>query len=452
MKLRDILQGNVLISSDWLDLPIESLSQMYAKSSSGINIVNGVGIYSIDGPIMPDGFTSFFGGGSFASYKKITTALNQFVKDPDVKSIVLVYNTPGGTIDELDECSSIISGISKIKPITSFVPSLCASAGYWLAVSANEVVLTRTARLGSIGVLASVPVPDSERSVEVTSTISPEKRIDPRTPEGKKSILKTIDPIANIFVETVAKNRGVSFDYVVKNFGRGGLLAGQECVDTKMADRIVVSFDDLLKEKSSRTNIVSAKTNTSIINLSGGIKMDLTAFQKEHPDLYTEIVEGATKDLKADLATKTAEAISLKRKNEASSTEKTDLQAKVDAIAEAKASLETRVQALERDLIVRAEAFLAIKTSDIVNSALTSSQLPERLHEKIKGMIKADSFVKDGKLDEPAFKAFVNDEIKVWTEEIASASPVQGISSNASVPSGDSAAIADRMFAYVNFA
>jgi hypothetical protein len=78
----------------------------------------------------------------------------------------------------------------------------------------------------------------SASMIEFVSSQSPHKRPDPSTEAGKAQIQATADDLADVFVDAVAANRGVSRDAVLSDFGRGGSLVGSKAVAAGMADRV----------------------------------------------------------------------------------------------------------------------------------------------------------------------------------------------------------------------
>lgn len=68
---------------------------------------------------------------------------------PDVKSILLAVDSPGGTVQGTPEAADAVG--SAEKPILAFVHGQAASAAYWIASSADQVYASPSAEVGSIG-------------------------------------------------------------------------------------------------------------------------------------------------------------------------------------------------------------------------------------------------------------------------------------------------------------
>jgi signal peptide peptidase SppA len=170
----------------------------------------------------------------------ITTALD----NPAVRAIVLDINSPGGQAEGIAELARAINAGTARKPITAYIGGTGASAAYWLAAAATEIVVDRTALVGSIGVVAAVRDERQKderagvRKAEIVSSASPKKRLDPFSEEGASEMQKVVDALASVFIVDVAAYRGVGISTVKDNFGQGGVLVGQAAVAAGMVDRL----------------------------------------------------------------------------------------------------------------------------------------------------------------------------------------------------------------------
>lgn len=197
-------------------------------------------------------FTAISGA---TSYDVMRRDLQAALDDPSMRAIAIRFDTPGGAVADVDELAKAIRAGKARKPIIAYVGSQAASAGYWLASQATEIVISETAILGSIGVRAAyqdTSKQDAEKGVvEFISSQSPGKRTDIASDEGKARIQRTIDALADVFIATVASGRGVKPDDVIAKFGGGDVLIGSAAVAAGMADRIG-DFEAVVAELAGR--------------------------------------------------------------------------------------------------------------------------------------------------------------------------------------------------------
>ena len=168
------------------------------------------------------------------------------LKDKSVARIVLNIDSPGGQANGISEFAAMVRASEK--PVTAYIDGAGASAAYWIAAAANEVVVSETAILGSIGVVATWR-PGPEREIRIISSQSPRKQSDPRTDGGRSEMQRVVDDLAQVFVTSVARYRNSDSERVLKDFGRGGLLVGAKAVAAGMADSLG-SFESLVEVDS----------------------------------------------------------------------------------------------------------------------------------------------------------------------------------------------------------
>lgn len=190
------------------------------------------------------------------------TSLSSMMRDvrvaqgsSSVERIVLLVDSPGGVVSGLGEAADELA--ASAKPVTAFVTGVCASAAYWLASQAGEIVMDRAAHAGSLGVVATVTRQeaagaDGRRAYEIVSSGAPMKRADPATEEGRAAIQADIDAVEAVFLADVARGRRVPLATVRADFGQGGMLAAERAVRVGMADRIG-TLEGVLAQGSRRT-------------------------------------------------------------------------------------------------------------------------------------------------------------------------------------------------------
>ena len=163
-----------------------------------VTMRDGVAVIPITGPIFRHAnlFTEISGATSTdVLARDIQTALD----NPSVRGIVLDIDSPGGEATGINELAELIHAGRKLKPIKAYGGGTVASAAYWLGAAADELIIDSTALLGSIGVVMSyldTSVRDAKADVqriEIVSSQSPDKRVDPSTDEGRAKVQATVD-------------------------------------------------------------------------------------------------------------------------------------------------------------------------------------------------------------------------------------------------------------------
>lgn len=167
-------------------------------------------IIPINGVIMKnDGFCGEAGTATLAQIIKHADA------NPNIGSIVLKIDTPGGMVSGTEYIASVVKNTKK--PIVTYVDGLMASAGYWIGSQADEIYTgDKTAHIGSIGTMASFadvqPMWEKKGVVfhEIYASASTDKNknyLEAR--QGNYDLLKkNLDEINSVFLASVKSARG----------------------------------------------------------------------------------------------------------------------------------------------------------------------------------------------------------------------------------------------------
>jgi len=205
--------------------------------------VEGVAVIPITGPIFRRAnlFTEISGA---TSTQVLATDIRAAADNPYVTGIVLDIDSPGGEAAGINELANLVRRANSIKPVIAYAGGTMASAAYWIGAGAGEVVADATAVIGSIGVVMSYmdtsarDAKSDVKRVEIVSSASPDKRVDPNSEDGRAKIQATVDALADVFIGSVAKFRRTTAEKVKSDFGRGGVLVGTQAKAAGMVDRI----------------------------------------------------------------------------------------------------------------------------------------------------------------------------------------------------------------------
>jgi signal peptide peptidase SppA len=127
---------------------------MYGLDSRGELYDGGVGVIPLVGPITKVGSWKYEEASSIAAQRAINTAAH----DPDVQTIMLFVDSPGGTFSGTNELAQAFRDASQEhgKRTVAHIEDLGASAAYYVASQAQKVNINPTGRTGSIGVVGSI--------------------------------------------------------------------------------------------------------------------------------------------------------------------------------------------------------------------------------------------------------------------------------------------------------
>ena len=231
------------------------------NEEQGYELQGNVAIIPIEGVIAKrmNLFSRISGG---ASSQLIERDLRQALADPEVKSIIFLIDSPGGTVDGTQELASFIYSVRGQKPTITYTDGSMASAAYWIGSAADRLYISGdTNQIGSIGVVAQhvdYSKADDQRGIRVTEiTAGKYKRIAsenmPLTQEGRAVIQEQLDDIYTAFVNDVARNRKTTPDDVLNGMADGRIFLGKKAVSAGLVDGVSILTDliDNLNQKGT---------------------------------------------------------------------------------------------------------------------------------------------------------------------------------------------------------
>lgn len=187
------------------------------------------------------------------SYAGLAAQLDAAIGNPEVSAILLDIDSPGGESGGVFDLADRIRAASQIKPVWAVANDMAFSAAYALASAASRVFVSRTGGVGSIGVIAmhvDQSEKDAQDGVHYTAVFAGDRKNDlnphePISSEAHAFLKAEVNRIYGLFVETVARHRGIETSAVRDT--EAGLFFGQAAVAMGLADA-VGTFDDALAQ------------------------------------------------------------------------------------------------------------------------------------------------------------------------------------------------------------
>jgi protease-4 len=196
--------------------------------------------------------------GAITDMKEAMEDVVKFKEDDSIKGVILRINSPGGAVGPTQEIYSEIKKLKQSKKVYVSMGSVCASGGYYLAVTGEKVYASPSTITGSIGVIMEQAViEDLMKKIGIeANTIKSGPLKDTGTPfrkmrdDERKYLQGIIDSIYEQFVNDVAEGRKMPIDKV-KQLADGRIYTGLQAKETGLIDNIGTFYDvvdDMQKE------------------------------------------------------------------------------------------------------------------------------------------------------------------------------------------------------------
>jgi len=181
-----------------------------------------------------------------ATFEQAGEELERLGADPSVSTIVLDWDSPGGSVAGATEFAERVGRIAASKRVISHANFACCSAAYWGAARSTEIVASPSALVGSIGVYClheNLSKYLENEGIELTYISAGRFKVDgnPSAPlsDSARARLEALvaAPYAR-FTADVAVGRHVTPDAVRAGFGEGAALTATEALDAGLIDRV----------------------------------------------------------------------------------------------------------------------------------------------------------------------------------------------------------------------
>lgn len=190
-----------------------------------------------------DNWLDFFGG---VSTERIARHFRAALAAPDIGAIVLDIDSPGGSVFGTPELAAEIFAARGKKRVVAVANSFAASAAYWIASAADELVVTPSGEVGSVGCyMVHLDYSKYLETAGITPTVirsgtykAEGNPYEPLSEEARDYRQIGTDRYHTMFVNAVAKHRGVTATVVRKTYGEGRMVGAKDALDLGMVDAI----------------------------------------------------------------------------------------------------------------------------------------------------------------------------------------------------------------------
>lgn len=240
-----------------------------------IRIDGETAIIPLTGPMMKR--SSFFMRMIFGSLgtAAVARAIKAAAADERIENIVLVVDSPGGTVDGLSEIGDAIQAAAAEKEVIAQIDGICASAAYYAASQASRIFAGRTDMIGSIGV--KLWLLDSSKAFEMegfkaiaidTGTFKSAGDTGLEITEEHQAYFQNlVDRFFDDFVAMVSAGRNMS-DADVRRVGDGRMFIAEEALKEGLIDGIQALDETMTGLRGQRAKQSRRPTGTARARLA----------------------------------------------------------------------------------------------------------------------------------------------------------------------------------------
>ena len=177
--------------------------------------------------------------------KKRNKALDDAADDSDVKALIVVINSPGGTVVGAEQLYAHLRDVAKKKPVVVTMGTLATSAGYYIACAADRIFAydgTITASIGVIFQATDMTALLEKIGVRMEAIKSGPVKASPNpfektTPEARAVIDALVKDSFDQFLSLVRTRRKLG-DEQVKTIADGRVVTGRQAKALGLVDEI----------------------------------------------------------------------------------------------------------------------------------------------------------------------------------------------------------------------
>jgi len=233
----------------------------------------GVAIIKLSGPLQkdPDWIMRYLGG---TSTRVFITLLNMAMGDPDVSSICIIGDSPGGDVDGTAEAAEAVYTIRQggKKPIVGAVDNMCCSACYWIMSQCSQLYALQTALVGSIGTRWTLLDTSAEyemlgwKAIYVTSGTYKAAGCDGTeiTDDTIAYYQKLVDDTQSRFTAGVIRGRKISTEGVRAIAAEAKVYVAKPAEDAGLIDGVMSVSDVIrtLQKQAGKPGTTAARSGT----------------------------------------------------------------------------------------------------------------------------------------------------------------------------------------------
>ena len=216
-----------------------------AMPATAVQMLDGIAVIPLLGTLVRR--SSYLNAASgLTSYHAIEAMAEAAFADPQVRAVLLEIDSSGGEAGGVFDLAERLRALARAsgKPLWAIADEAALSAAYAIASAADRIWLTRTAEVGSIGVVAvhiDESGADAQAGLHYTFLHAGAHKVDghshaPLPASVAADIQADIDQLYEQFIDLVARFRGLSAQDIRRTEAR--VYRGEAAIQAGLADQI----------------------------------------------------------------------------------------------------------------------------------------------------------------------------------------------------------------------
>jgi signal peptide peptidase SppA len=254
----------------------EEIQARVGSRAAGVAGAGAIGVLPIRGTIAHrmGGMSESSGG---VSVEGLGATLNQMMADESLGTILLDIDSPGGAVTGVSEFAQQLYDARGrgTKRIVALVNGMAASAAYWIASQADEIISIPSGMSGSIGVFTAhedLSAALEKEGIKVTLISAGKFKVagnpfEPLSDSERAIVQARVDDAYGQFVKDVARGRGVTPAAVRGGYGEGRALGAADAKAAGLIDRIGTLEQALARAARLQTPTQQARADAEEIDL-----------------------------------------------------------------------------------------------------------------------------------------------------------------------------------------
>ena len=172
-------------------------------------------------------------------------ALIKVANDKLIKALIVHIDSPGGTVVGGETLYLHLREVAGKKPVVALISDLATSAGYMVAIAADQIFARQSSITGSIGVIVQTTditvllnklgiKPEAIKSAPLKAQPNP---LEPMNENTRSATRLVVEDIFNMFIDMVVTRRKMD-KQKVKQLADGRIYTGRQAVKNGLIDAI----------------------------------------------------------------------------------------------------------------------------------------------------------------------------------------------------------------------